>query len=125
MFKNSRKKKGSYVWHRNEIKRITKDNYEFLDYKGIILENDIIIKPNSVKLVKIGDEITFRSNIDYLPARCKPGKRIITRILENGIINTDKSLGLHDGAAYTHYERYTEEERKIIKRDKIINKILQ
>jgi len=43
MFKNNRKVNSAYVWHENEIKKITKDDYEFEGEKGIILNNQIVI----------------------------------------------------------------------------------
>jgi hypothetical protein len=108
LFKNNRKVNSAYVWHENEIKKITKDDYEFEGGKGIILNNQIVISKSSVRLVQVGDEVTFKRRLN-LPERCKPGRRKITYIMENGGIGTDKDLySTSDSSAYTHFERWNE-----------------
>ena len=106
MFKNSRKVNGALVWHRNEIKRITKDDYEFEGKKGIILENQEVYAKSTVRLVRVGHEVTFKEGLG-LPERCKPEKRVITYLRKNGGVGTDKDLyPTSDSSSYTHFERW-------------------
>ena len=106
MFKNNRKVNGALVWHKNEIKRVTKDDYEFEGKKGIILENQTVVSKSTVRLVRVGDELTFKQGLE-LPERCKPERRVITYLMANGGVGTDKDLyPKSDSSNYSHFERW-------------------
>jgi hypothetical protein len=101
--KNSIKKSGATVWHKNELKVITSQN---VGKEYVILEDAIKLKKSSVILAKIGDSVEFK-DLEVLPTRCE--KMIdmkITYFNSNGCIGTDKDLNqVNDSSHYSHFRK--------------------
>ena len=99
------KGKGAFVWHKGEIKMVSKSDADIEGF--LILDRKVKVRRDSVRLVKVGDLITFKDGLeDILPERCKPGKRKITSMHENGLIGTNKDLDYSDSSAYTHFKAW-------------------
>jgi hypothetical protein len=96
MYKNTRKVPGAFVWHKNDIARITNQKVE----EGyVLIENRHMVSRSNLRLVRVGQEVVFK-NLDILPDRCRKfGVMKVVSFLENGIIRTDKDEG---GSAYSH-----------------------
>lgn len=102
---NKRKVPGAYVWHGHILRRITNQK---LDQQHVLLDNIHKVRRDSVRLVNVGDVVTFRDqSLTGLPDRCKPGKRKITHMRENGLIGTDKDRNEWDDSGYGWFEKYT------------------
>lgn len=101
--KNSRKKEGAFVWHKNELKRVSSQD---VGKDHIVLDDLIEVKKASVKLAKIGDSVEFK-DLSILPERCaEKADMKITYFRDNGIVGTDKDLyPSSDGSAYSHLRK--------------------
>ena len=99
--RNKRKVVGAYVWHQNEIKRITL----LLDKPNVMLNNLHKVSTDTVKLVKIGDEMKFKS-LEHLPDSSKKKIKIrVTGFLDNDLINISKTKSKPDRYNYQHFAK--------------------
>ena len=95
---NKRKLTGAYVWHENEIKRIT-----LIDKDKIILNFQVRVKKEQIKLVKVGDFVKYKYKKE-LPTRCRKYKKIfVTAFHDNDLISTNKDTNKHDTTHYRHF----------------------
>jgi hypothetical protein len=98
-YKNTRKIPGAYVWHNEQVMRITNQRVE----SGFVLvENFYQVNRKNLRLVKIGDEVIFK-NVDILPPRCRQwGVMKIASFAGNDLIRTDKD---ESGSGYGHFRK--------------------
>lgn len=103
--KNRRKVPFAIVWHKKTLGIITTQNVG----KDFLLINNLDkVKKNEVKLLKVGDVVKIDSNlISQLPERWQTKNHmLVTKILSNGIIETDHSKIDNDGINYTFLVRH-------------------